>query len=40
MEFMKLEDMTIEQKIGHLIVARGFIDDEDRQYILEMVKKR
>ncbi|MBO5454813.1 MAG: glycoside hydrolase family 3 protein [Clostridia bacterium] len=40
MEFMKLEDMTIEQKIGHLIVARGFIDEEDAAYILEMVKKR
>lgn len=40
MEELKLENMTLEQKIGHLICARGYINDEDKTYILEMIKKR
>ncbi|MBE7014922.1 MAG: hypothetical protein E7419_06940 [Ruminococcaceae bacterium] len=40
MQELKLENMTLEQKIGHLIVARAYVDEEDKNYILEMVKKR
>lgn len=40
MNLLKLEEMTLEQKIGHLICARGWIDEEDKAYILEMIRKR
>lgn len=39
MKMLKLEEMTLEQKIGHLICARGYRDEEDRAFILEMIKK-
>jgi len=39
MKLTKVEEMTLEQKIGHLIVARGYVDEEDKEYILSMVKK-
>ena len=38
-DFMKLCDMTLEQKIGHLICARGFNSEEDKEYIIDMAKK-
>lgn len=37
---LKLDDMTPEQKIGHLLVARDFVSEEDRNFTMEMVKKR
>lgn len=36
---MKLEEMTIEQKIGMVLCARRFQED-DMKFILELVKKR
>ena len=40
MELLKLEEMTLEQKIGHLICARGAINEEDKEFIYEMVRKK
>lgn len=36
---LKLEEMTIEQKIGMVLCARRF-EEEDMEFILELVKKR
>ena len=40
MKPLKLEDLTLEQKIGQLIIVRGFLDDEDRKFIMEMTAKK
>ena len=40
MKELKLEELSLEQKIGQLICARGFIDDEDKKFVLDMVKKK
>ena len=40
MEFLKLEEMTVEQKIGMVMCARRFWNDDDINFILELVKKR
>ena len=40
MKELKLSELTIEQKIGLLICARGYVDENDKQFILEMVKKK
>lgn len=37
--FLKLEELTIEQKIGMVLCARRFRED-DLEFILELVKKR
>ena len=37
MEFLKLEDLTVEQKIGMVLCARRFRED-DVEFILELVK--
>lgn len=39
MHFLKLEEMTIEQKIGMVMCARRFTE-EDVDFIVELVKKR
>ena len=39
MEFLKLEDLSIEQKIGMVLCARRFRED-DIEFILELVKNR
>lgn len=39
MEFLKLENLTVEQKIGMVLCARRFRED-DVEFILELVKKR
>ncbi len=39
MEFLKLEDLTVEQKIGMVLCARRFWD-EDVEFVLELVKSR
>ncbi len=39
MKFLKLEEMTIEQKIGMVLCARRFRED-DVEFVLELVKKR
>ncbi len=36
---LKLEEMTLEQKIGMLLCARSF-DEDDMEFILELIKKR
>ena len=40
MEFLKVEDLTAEQKIGHLIEVRPYRDEEDRAFVHEMLKKK
>lgn len=37
---LKLEELTLEQKIGMTIIARGVRDKEDKEFIFEMIKKR
>ena len=37
---LKLEELTIEQKIGQLFVVRNYVDDEDRAFVYEMLEKR
>lgn len=39
MKMLKLEEMTLEQKIGQLICARGYRDEADKKFVLEMIKK-
>ncbi|MBQ3022969.1 MAG: glycoside hydrolase family 3 protein [Clostridia bacterium] len=36
---LRIEDLTIEQKIGMLFVVRGFRDDEDKAFVFDMIKK-
>lgn len=40
MKPLKLEELTLEQKIGQLIIVRGFIDEADRKYIMEMTENK
>lgn len=40
MEKLTIDNMTLEQKIGHLIISRGFVNEEDKEFFLEMVDKR
>ena len=36
---LKLEEMTLEQKLGMVLCARRFWE-EDMEYVIELVKKR
>ena len=40
MEFLKLEEMTAEQKVGMVMCARRFWNDDDKNFILKLVKER
>ena len=40
MQKLNLNDLTIEQKIGQLLVARGWKDEEEKHFILEMLEKK
>ena len=40
MQELKLNELTLEQKIGLVICSRGGRDDEDKAFILEMVRKK
>ena len=40
MQELKLQELTLEQKIGMLICARGYIDEQDKEFVLEMVKNK
>lgn len=40
MKPLNIDKLTLEQKIGQLLMVRGFIDDADREYIYEMLEKR
>lgn len=37
---MKLEEMTLEQKLGHVFCVRGFNHPDDLAFTLEMIRKR
>ncbi|MBQ4630737.1 MAG: hypothetical protein IJB70_07135 [Clostridia bacterium] len=37
---LNINELTLEQKIGQLLMVRGFIDDNDRKFIYEMMEKR
>ena len=39
MKQREVSEMTLEQKIGHLFIARDYINEEDKQYILDMIRK-
>ena len=34
------EELSVEQKIGQLLVARCYVDEDDRKFIIDMVKKK
>ena len=40
MQFLKLEEMTVEQKVGMVLCARRFWNDDDKNFILKLVKER
>ena len=40
MKKLVLEELTLEQKIGQLLMVRGFINEEDRAFVYEMMEKR
>lgn len=40
MTSLNIDELTIEQKIGQLLMVRGFIDEEDREFIYHMMKNR
>ena len=40
MKSLNINELSTEQKIGQLMVARGFIDEKDREFIYEMIEKR
>ena len=40
MEFLKLEDLTIEQKLGMVLCGRRFAQQADFDYTLELIKKK
>ena len=37
MKSLNINELTVEQKIGQLLMVRGFIDDEDREFIYHML---
>lgn len=40
MKELNINDLTLEQKIGQLLCVRGFIDEKDEAFVMEMVKKK
>ncbi len=40
MESLKLEDLSVEQKIGQMLLCRRPINDKDREYITQMVSEK
>lgn len=40
MKELVLEELSIEQKIGQLLTVRGFLDDNDRSFVYEMLEKK
>lgn len=40
MKSLNLVELTVEQKIGQLMMVRGFIDDADREFVYQMMEKR
>lgn len=40
MEELKLNQLTLEQKLGQVICSRGYRDAEDKAFLLEMIRKK
>lgn len=40
MKPLNINELTLEQKIGQLLMVRGFIDDEDRKFVYQMMENR
>lgn len=40
MQELKLNELTLEQKIGQVICSRGYRDPEDKAFLLEMIRKK
>lgn len=40
MEQLRLEALSVEQKIGMTLVVRGYRDEEDRDFVYEMLRKK
>ncbi len=40
MKALNIDELTVEQKIGQLLMVRGFIDEEDREFIYHMMENR
>lgn len=40
MEFLNLNELSTEQKIGQLMVVRGYLDNEDRDFVYEMLRNK
>ncbi len=40
MKALNIDELTVEQKIGQLLMVRGFIDDEDREFIYHMMENK
>lgn len=40
MQVLKPEELTIEQKLGQLLIVRGYKDQEDKEFVLEMARKK
>ena len=37
---LNINELTLEQKIGQLLCVRGFLDEEDRAYVYEMIRNK
>ena len=40
MKRLNIHELTTEQKIGQLFVVRNYVNDEDREFVYEMLEKR
>lgn len=40
MKPLNIDELTVEQKIGQLLMVRGFIDEEDREFVYKMMENR
>jgi len=40
MKELNIKELSVEQKIGQLLVVRGYKNEEDKKFIMEMLEKR
>jgi len=40
MKELNIRELTVEQKIGQLLCVRGYLDEEDRNFVYEMLEKK
>ena len=40
MNILRLEELSVEQKIGQLLTCRGFRSEEDKEFVYDMIRKR